>query len=103
MTGVRFGLGAGLAVTELEGRDKADNEHYGTMHVEVRHSLNDNFHFGVYVKGVMLRVHTHRTDYGSHIEKLSNGQDVEVIDEFNRPESINLNSAIFGVSAVWKF
>lgn len=107
MTSVRVGLGAGMAVTELDGRDKADNEPYGTVGIEYRQIVTENFRFGFYVKGMALRVHTHRTDYGSHDETLfkdgvASGS-VEVVDEFPRPESIGLNSAIVGVQLLWRY
>lgn len=107
LSSLRVALGAGMAISELDGRDKADNEPYGTLGIEYRQIVTENFRFGFYVKGMALRVHTHRTDYGSHEETLykdgvASGS-VEVVDEFPRPESISLNSAIVGVQAVWRY
>lgn len=100
---LRANIGGGMAVTDLDGRDKADNEAYGNFGVEVNRQITRNISLGLYLKGLLLRVHTKRTDYGSHIETLSNGQEVSVLDETLKAESINLHSGILGVSFVWKF
>jgi len=103
----RVGTGVGYGIVELEGRDKAENDVYFTPGAEVRYILSDNFMVGVHVKGFFMRTHTHRTDYGSHIETLMadgvpSGQ-VEVLDEYPKSESLNLSSGQVGLSLTYRF
>lgn len=98
-----LGGGFGYGMPELSGIDKPEGDLYTSIGGEARYALSPILSLGFYVKGFFMNTDVRRFWYGSHNEILSNGQGVEVLDEYHSADSLNLNSARIGLSLTYLF
>ena len=88
-------LGSGASET-------ADNGHSWLVGAGIEKVLTPGLSLGASVKGFFFRTDTHLTTYGSHVETLSNGQDVEVVDVSPQDNSVNFENLLVMISLKWR-
>lgn len=97
-----LGGGVGYSIPNLSA-ERGDNDVSYILGAKVNYQMTDNWSLGVYGKGFFFRTDVKRTDTSSHIETLSNGQDVEIEDVTYFTDSVNLNSAVLGFNVRYNF
>lgn len=97
-------VGIGYAIPNVtDGPEKADNSHAWILGVDVDYPLIDNWSIGGSIKGLFFNTDIHRETFTSHLEVLSNGMPVEVLDEHHDNDSKNFNDVLFGVTLKYRF
>lgn len=96
--------GIGYSIPNLErGSDTADNGHSWLLGGNVEYPLIDDISIGLNVRSLFFVTDTHRVTKGSHIETLSNGQDVEIEDTYHSDDSTKLNSVTYSLALKFRF
>lgn len=100
---LRLGGGVGYTMLDLSAPEDGDNDISYTAAGILDYKVHPHFGIGVFVKGFFFNTKTHRMTFGSHMETLSNGQDVEVVDEFHGYDSVNFNRMLAGLFVKYYF
>ena len=96
--------GVGYSIPNVDsGSDKADNGHSWLLGGSVDYPLIDDLAIGLGVTSLFFVTDTHRTNYGSHTETLSNVQDVEVTDTYHSDDSTKLNQVVYRIALKYRF
>lgn len=93
----RVGGGLGYSIPTLSGPEKADSGLSYLVGGGADYYVNETLSIGVMVKGFFFRTDTRRIVNNSHMETLSNGQQVEVLDLDYVGGRLNLDSVLMTV------
>lgn len=97
-----FGGGVGYTIPNLFGAtERADNGLSFNLKAGLERDINDAVSIGINVMAFRFETDTHTTTYGSHMEKLSNGQAVEVLDVTHRDNSVEMNALVLALKVNW--
>ena len=100
--GVELSLGGGVGFTMpnlASGyNEHADNGMSFTAIGSFTKPLSPHYALSLSIRGFFFGTDSQLTTYGSHIETLSTGQDVEVLDVFHQDNRLDFNSVLFLVT-----
>lgn len=99
----KLGGGLGYYFPELSGPEKADTGVGFVVGGGADYWLSNNLSLGATVRGSFFRTDTRRPVNDSHVETLSNGQAVEVLDFHYIGRDLNLDSVVVGVALKYYF
>lgn len=103
--GLSANLGGGIGYTIPSmgnGADTADNGASFSVGGGADYDLSNDYSVGIGASWFLFTTDTHITVYGSHMETLSNGADVEVLDVTHYNNSVNFNAVRLVVALYWK-
>lgn len=97
---VKAGAGIDYVIPNLADgiSEVGDNTVGFTPGIKLVYSPSLNYILETGLSGFFASIDTHGTIYGSHMETLSNGQEVEVLDADNFTNKANLNSVLWTVT-----
>lgn len=100
---ISLGGGIGYTMPNLSSgvNEQADNDISYTAVGAFKKALGPKADLVISVRGFFFSTDSQLTTYGSHMETLSTGQAVEVLDEFHHDDRMNFNSVIFMASVRW--
>lgn len=101
-TALNAGLGVGYTMISPPGAEKADSDVSWGIVAGLSHDLSDTISLGLNVRGFFFNTDTHSTSYRSHVEQLSSGQNVEVLDVHFHTNSVNYNALLLAFTVKWK-
>lgn len=101
---LKVGGGLGYSIPNPQNEWKADNDISYIAGIGAERRLFDSpWSLGLSLKGLFFTTDARRTDYGSHTETLSTGQQVEVLDTYHYYDSINYDKVILGLFVRYYF
>lgn len=100
---VKFGAGLGYSIPTLSGPEKADSGVSYLIGGGADYRVSENISLGGMVRGLFFHTDTRRIQNDSHIEILSTGQEVEVLDVNYIGGRLDLDSAVITVAVKYLF
>lgn len=98
----KVGGGLGFSIPDLSDR-KGDNDISFVLGGQVEYPLANGWSIAGSIKGIFFHTKTRQTIYGSHVETLSNGAQVEVLDTYHVYDSERIDEAVLGVNLRYSF